>query len=145
MENMDLVKFFNKKRQMAQFVAQHTIADLELFSDNFSAAIEEAKILKIIEEEKEQEKTALLTKLHEELAAHGLNIDDLLKTKPKATPKKQSKRKPKYGWIEMTDGIEVKKTWSGVGKMPTGFSNLLIAENKNPLLSEDREEWLLTE
>lgn len=146
MENKELVKFFNQKRKMSQFIAQNTIADLELFSDNFLSAIEEAKVIKLIEEEKEQEKLLLLERFHTELAEKGFNLEDLLNSKPKAKTKKtQAKRKAKYEWIEIIDGVESKKTWSGVGKMPLGFSDVITAANKDPQSNDDRQEWLLAE
>ena len=106
-------------RKFKAAVTDLSHADLKLFQDKLNKLIDERETQEAADLELNAERNAKIADLREQMAALGLNVEDL--DAVKAPKKKREPRPAKYS-IEV-NGESI--TWTGQGRMPTVFKKEL--------------------
>ena len=115
----DFLAILTHGRKFKAAVTDLSHADLKLFQDKLNKLIDEREVQEAADLELNAERNAKIADLREQMAALGLNVEDL--DAVKAPKKKREPRPAKYS-IEV-NGESI--TWTGQGRMPTVFKKEL--------------------
>lgn len=114
----DFVKVLSHARRLNSATKDLSVAELKDIQNKLQKIIEKRIVAEEESLRKEAEKKKKIEDIKKQLAADGINIDELLTEGSEKVTKKRAPRPPKY---EITNDEGKKITWTGQGRMPNVF------------------------
>lgn len=114
----DFVKVLSHARRLNSATKNLSVAELKDIQSKLEKIIEKRIVAEEDSRRKDAEKKKKIEDIKKQLAADGIDIDELLTEGTEKVAKKRAPRPPKY---EITNNEGKKITWTGQGRMPNVF------------------------
>jgi DNA-binding protein H-NS len=114
----DFVKVLSHARRLNSATKSLSVAELKDIQSKLEKIIEKRIAAEEDSIRKEAEKQKKIEDIKKQLAADGINLNELLTEGTGKVAKKRAPRPPKY---EITNAEGDKITWTGQGRMPNVF------------------------
>lgn len=120
----ELIKVLGHARRLNSATKELSVDELKEIKNKLQKIIDQRIAAEEEALRKEQEKKKKIEDIKKQLAADGIDLDELLAESTEKVVKKRAPRPPKY---EITDDSGKKVTWTGQGRMPNVFKEKVEA------------------